>query len=112
MTEAAGLPANAIMIPNLCEKHAGNVVWALKQRRTDPWRAGIIVAQVLLFQQWTKSQPCESTDQMNALLKLIPCLACNDVVAFHRVMLVLRKGLDHSVKVSRMEVTDPDLEGV
>jgi len=112
MTEPAGLPADAIMIPQMCKQHEGNVVWALKHKRTDPWRAGIIVAQVLLFQQWAKSQPCESIEQMNGLLKLIPCLGCNDAVAFHRVMMVLKKGLNHSVKVSKMEITDPDLEGV
>ena len=107
-----GLPAGAVILPALCEKHSANIVWALKFKRSDPWMAGIIVAQMLLFQQWTKSQACESPEQMNAALKLIPCLGCNDVVAFHRVMQVMAKGLDHASKVSKMEITDPDLEGV
>lgn len=103
-----------IVVPDLCDPHKHElIVRRLRVPRTGPWRATIVVAQVLLAQRGMSSRRIHrriggDPQQYSVVLAEIGCLACWDKDGFRRVVRVLRRGLSHAGAVSQLRAEDPD----
>lgn len=104
-----------VAIPKLCDFHLRDAVhFRLKLKEWEPWRANLIVLNILLFQAisgderiWKRAEG--KTENLGLVLGEIGCLACWSHLAYRRVIRVLKKGLDHAAAVSKGEIIDdPD----
>lgn len=115
MTHAPIPPDDAVMIPDLCERHLSDLVRRrLRMHDHEPWRAAVVVAQLLLF-TWTTgdrrflARTEERTENFSLVLAEIGCLACFDRAAYGRVCRLMRKlGVDGAARVAQQKASDPD----
>jgi len=112
---ANDLPKDAIRVPQLCSRCLHElVVVELEIKESSPWKAAIVVANILLFQQasnepsiWRRAE--QQVENLSLILAEIGCLGCAfDRKPWERVVRIMKRGISHASKVSRGEIADPD----
>lgn len=88
------MPENpVIQMPQMCNKHQSLLVQQLGLTQADPWRAHIIVAQIVLFQA-TTAHP-STWEKVDGKVERIPelgCLACFRPDSFGEIIEAMRTG--------------------
>jgi hypothetical protein len=115
MSEAEKNPE--VMAQPLCERHQAYLVnHVLPTREDEPWRAVIIVANLLFFQAITADKGFHArcggdAESMSLILaELGPsCCAVRDSVQ-DRIWKVMAKGISHAAQVSQRKVIDPNFD--
>lgn len=98
-----------ITIPQFCQPHMREAVDVLGLGPQDPWRAGVIIAN-LLMAGLALDQGVDTGLSPNAWMDAGngQCLACRFAESWRQAKLCLFKGDAHAAKVSRREIRDED----
>jgi hypothetical protein len=104
---------NPLFILEMCKRHDTDAVRRMNFGPADKWRVALIILQILLWQRVMVSdavRACkDDTEEINKKLKEVGCLACADESVYRLACRLIReKGLDHMVKVSKMEIVEPE----
>ena len=110
---------NAIVLPSLCEAHQALILHNLRMGPTEPWKAALVVANLMLFQitsagdvMWQRAKREDGETPTSADVSLVlaemGCLACFSHKNLERVLTIFRKhGLQGAAKISQGQLESP-----
>lgn len=105
--------APPIMMPKQCHRHNVEAIGALGIPETGPWRAGLVVTGLLMF-QWATTEKSVwdradgKSENLSLVLAELGCLACAFPDGWKALIKVLIRGLTHAAHVSQGKLKNPD----
>jgi hypothetical protein len=123
MTDTPEKKKPPIVVHEFCRAHARALVLAANLGPDDPWRAGLVVAQLITFQALMNNRRIitrlganpDSTEKIdldvdtaNLVFAEIGCPLCFSGTVFRAVRRIMARGMDHAAAVAKFEVLDPD----
>lgn len=98
----------AIQVPDMCQTHQRLLLQQTRLGPTDPWRAHIIVAQIVLFQGATARQ--ETYERIGGdvtRIKELGCLACYQPDTFGEIVQAMQqRGIDAAKELGERFVAE------